>query len=293
MPGGFEEMGVGVEGHARAGVAEDAADLDDVGADVDDQVAGEGVAQVVEADPPAIGIEPRVDSRSTEHTLGDVVVEKWRAVCRREHVIGTAREAGAAFVLTENGGKLGEKRDLPDGGARLRRDTVRRHAAAAARELMANANDGSRKVDVVPAEREHFGEPHARVRPGEEQRSVAAGAGGEKLGELRRGKDALVGPERVRPLVALEPVERVRVDVTVAEREREDAAERGEDPLDRPGRQTSRLQLAHDRDDIVGRDQRQTASTEPGQQMAVQLRAVEIECTLAPNFTSNLALELS
>jgi hypothetical protein len=90
MPGGFEEMGVGVEGHARAGVAEDAADLDDVEADVDDQVAGEGVAQVVEADPPAIGLEPRVDSRSAEHTLGDVVVEKWRAVCRREHVIGTA-----------------------------------------------------------------------------------------------------------------------------------------------------------------------------------------------------------
>jgi hypothetical protein len=40
MPGRVEEMGVGVEGHARARVAEDAADLEDVEADVDDQVAG-------------------------------------------------------------------------------------------------------------------------------------------------------------------------------------------------------------------------------------------------------------
>jgi len=53
MPGRVEQMGVGVEGHARAGVAEDAADLDDVEADVDDQVAGEGVTHVVEAHPPA------------------------------------------------------------------------------------------------------------------------------------------------------------------------------------------------------------------------------------------------
>jgi hypothetical protein len=47
-----EEVRVGVEGHARSGVAEDAADLGDVEADVDDQVAGEGVAQVVEAQAP-------------------------------------------------------------------------------------------------------------------------------------------------------------------------------------------------------------------------------------------------
>lgn len=61
MAGGFGRLsvatmatlGVGVEGHAGAGVAEDPADLDDVEADVDNQVAGEGVSQVVEANPPA------------------------------------------------------------------------------------------------------------------------------------------------------------------------------------------------------------------------------------------------
>ena len=56
----FEEVGVGVEGHAGAGVAEDAADLGDVEADVDDQVAGEGVAQVVETQPPVVAVETRL-----------------------------------------------------------------------------------------------------------------------------------------------------------------------------------------------------------------------------------------
>jgi hypothetical protein len=39
----------------------------------------------------------------------------------------------------------------------------------------------------------------------------------------------------MRALVALESVEGMRVDVTATKREREDAAERAEDPLDRPG----------------------------------------------------------
>jgi hypothetical protein len=43
----LEEVGVDVESDRRAGVAEDAADLAGVEAQVDDQVAGEGVAQVV------------------------------------------------------------------------------------------------------------------------------------------------------------------------------------------------------------------------------------------------------
>jgi len=114
MPGRVEEMGVGVEGHARASVAEDAADLNDVEADVDDQVAGEGMAQVVEAHPPVRPVEPGAGGGAAKHTLGDVVVEKRRAVACREHEIGTASEAGAAFVLTKDGGELGEERDFAD-----------------------------------------------------------------------------------------------------------------------------------------------------------------------------------
>lgn len=48
MAGVVEEVRIGVEGDRDPGVAEDAADLGDVEAEVDDQVAGEGVAQVVE-----------------------------------------------------------------------------------------------------------------------------------------------------------------------------------------------------------------------------------------------------
>lgn len=102
-----------------AGVAEDAADLDDVEVDVDDQVAGEGVAQVVEAHPPVVAIEPGVGSRSAEHALGDVVVEKRGAVCGCEYVIGSAPEAGAALVLAEDGGELGEEGNLPYRRTRL------------------------------------------------------------------------------------------------------------------------------------------------------------------------------
>jgi len=70
-------------------------------------------------------------------------------------------------VVTENRGELGEKRDLTDGGARLRRDPVRRYASAAARELMTHVKDAGGEIDVVPAEPEHLGEAHARVCPRE------------------------------------------------------------------------------------------------------------------------------
>ena len=57
---------------------------------------------------------------------------------------------------------------------------------------------------------EHFGEPHPGVRAGDEQRPIAARAGGEESSELCLGEDALVGAQRMRPLVALEPMERMR-----------------------------------------------------------------------------------
>jgi hypothetical protein len=265
MPGRFEQMRVRVEGHARAGVAEDAADLHDVETDVDDQVAGEGMTQIVEAHPSAWPIEPCAGGGAAQHTLGDVVVEKRRAVAGREHVVGAAREAGAAFVLAENRGELGKERDLADRRARLRGDSVRRDAAAGARELMANVHDAGGEVDVIPAEREHLGEAHARERPREKQRPVSARASGEKSGEFWLGEDALIGSQWMRALVALEAVEGMRVDVAATKREREDAAERAEDPLDRPGWETVSLQVARDCDDIVGGDQRKPAIAESGQ----------------------------
>src|SRR5439155_15017724 len=116
--------------------------------------------------------------------------------------------------------------------------------------------------------------------------------GGKKASELSPGEHTLLGAQWMRPLVALQPVERMRRDVAAAKREREDAAERAEDALDRPGRQPGRLQLADAGDDIVGGDQRQPAATEPGQQVTAELRAVEIERPIAPLTRRDLRFEL-
>ena len=192
MLGRVEEMRVGVEGHARARVGEDAADLNDVKADVDDQVAGEGMAQIVKAHSAPVLVETGVGGGAAEHAFGDVVMQKRRAVRTREHVIGTAREVRTAFVLTENGGELGEKRNLANGSARLRRDPVRRHPAAAPRKLMTNVNDAGNEVDVLPAQPEHFRETHTRVRAGEKQRPIPARTSSKEPGELCAGEDTLV-----------------------------------------------------------------------------------------------------
>src|SRR5262249_43738325 len=113
-----------------------------------------------------------------------------------------------------------------------------------------------------------FGEPHPGVRAGDEQRLVSARAGGEESSELCAGEGALVGAEWVRSLVALEPVEWMGRDVAAAKREREDAAEGAENPLDRPQRKPVGLQLARESDDIVGRDQSESATAEPWEQVA-------------------------
>src|SRR5262249_42279883 len=86
------------------------------------------------------------------------------------------------------------------------------------------------------------------------RRAGAVGEGGEGWSELCAGEGGVVGAEWVRSLVALEPVEWMGRDVAAAKREREDAAEGAENPLDRPQRKPVGLQLARESDDIVGRD---------------------------------------
>jgi len=54
-----EEVGVDVERGGRACVSEDATDLHHVEVEVDDEMAGEGVAQVVEAQARAVLIQAR------------------------------------------------------------------------------------------------------------------------------------------------------------------------------------------------------------------------------------------
>ena len=71
-------------------------------------------------------------------------------------------------------------------------------------------------------------------------RVALAGRRKDKLDETAKdsgaGEHALVGAQRMRPLVALEPVEGMSGDVAAAKREGEHAAQGTEDPFDSPGR---------------------------------------------------------
>jgi hypothetical protein len=85
----IEEMGVDVEGDRGACVAEDAADLADVEAQVDDEVAGEGVAEVVEAKRrSAASVEAAALDRVGEGGAGDVSLPERCAQPCCEDVVG-------------------------------------------------------------------------------------------------------------------------------------------------------------------------------------------------------------
>jgi hypothetical protein len=94
--GSVEEVGVGVEGDAGAGVAEDAADLGDIEPQVDDQVAGEGVAQIVEAQRRrALAVDPGSLGGAGECASLDVSMSERGAAAGREDVVARGTETGA------------------------------------------------------------------------------------------------------------------------------------------------------------------------------------------------------
>jgi hypothetical protein len=95
-------------------------------------------------------------------------------------------------MLCEQRCELGEQRDLSERGARFRRHPVRGPAGAGAGELVADVDHGRREVNVRPAEREDFGEAHAGVDGGCQQRPVADRAGREQTAELVLGEDSLL-----------------------------------------------------------------------------------------------------
>jgi hypothetical protein len=96
VAGLVEEVGVDVERDRDARVAEDAADLDDVEAQVEDQVAGERVPQVVEAKrwPPA-AVEPRALCRTLKRAPLNVAMPERGAATGREDP-GAPRVEGRA-----------------------------------------------------------------------------------------------------------------------------------------------------------------------------------------------------
>ena len=225
------------------------------------------LAKVVETDTPPVAIEAGVGGRAAQNAPRNVVVEERRSVRGREHVVRSFCESGAALVLAQDRRELGEEGDLANGRACLRRYPARRDAFTAAGKLMSNPDHPGGEVDILPAEREQFGEPHPRERPRQEERPIAARAGGEESGELRSCEDALVGADRMRPLVPLKARERMLIDVAAPEGVAEHAAERTQDPFDRPGREAAREQLTGNCDNIVRRDRCDSAAAELRKQM--------------------------
>jgi hypothetical protein len=93
VAGVLEQMGVDVERDGDARVAEDAADLGWVEPEVDDQVAGEGVAQVVEAKRrPAVVIQPGKLGGAREDASADIAMAASRT--RTADLVGAIRIFG-------------------------------------------------------------------------------------------------------------------------------------------------------------------------------------------------------
>jgi hypothetical protein len=77
---------------------------------------------------------------------------------------------------------------------------------------------------------------NAREHGRGEQRPITLWTSREQAGELGLAQHPLLARKRLRPLVPIEPLERVRADVAAAVRVAEDTGERAQDALDRPRR---------------------------------------------------------
>ena len=133
MTGVIKEMGVGVEGDRDSGVAEDATDLGDVEPEVDDQVAGEGLAQVVEAQRrPAIVIQLSRIGGAGEYALGDVAVAVRGTVASSEDPVDWSGEGRCLLVGSKLARELLDQRHLAYRGRCLRRHPPRRFATVRA-----------------------------------------------------------------------------------------------------------------------------------------------------------------
>jgi hypothetical protein len=115
MAGVVEEMRVDVEGDRNPGVTHNPADLGDIETEVDNQVAGKGVAEVVEAQRwPVVSVQVSCLGRPLEHPLGDVALSLWGAARGREDPVGRCGERRGLLVRSEQIGELSDQRHLTD-----------------------------------------------------------------------------------------------------------------------------------------------------------------------------------
>jgi hypothetical protein len=208
-------------------VAEDAADLGYVESEVDDQVAGEGVAQVVEAKwRPAVVVEPGELCGAPERAPADIAMAVGRPAGGRGHPVRAAREPAPLPVCAKQAGELRDERNVTQRGRGLRRDAPGGRAAVGARELCAHVDHAGREIDVVPDQAEHLRDAQAGVEDGRRHQPVGLGAGAEQALDLGAAEHALAAALRPWALVVLEPLDRVGDDPAAAAGEAQVFADR-------------------------------------------------------------------
>src|SRR5215204_6462406 len=88
--------------------------------EVDDQVAGEGVPQVVEAQRrPAVVVQPGALCGAPERASADVAVAVGCAAGGREHPVRAARGSGSLPVCVQQSGELRDERNVAERGGGL------------------------------------------------------------------------------------------------------------------------------------------------------------------------------
>ncbi len=185
-------------------------------------------------------------------------------------------------MLAQHGCELGEERNLTHGGARLRRDSPGRHPTAPTSELIADMDDPRAEVDVVPVQRRDLGEAHSGRDRRRKECSIARRRRAQQPGQLHSAENALVGEPRMRPLIRMEPEQRIVSGVTAANREVEHTAEWNEQTTDRPGRKTLCAQLGYELGEIVGSDQLKLAAVQAWKEVPFERTAVVLERPLPP-----------
>lgn len=116
------------------------ADLHDVEAEVDDQVAGKGMAEIVKPKAHAVRAKAGGVGGEVKGASLDVALAEWRPTARREHPTTTSAAGRREPALAQQPSELRRERDLPHGRPRLRRNASRWRTGMGSRELRAHVD---------------------------------------------------------------------------------------------------------------------------------------------------------
>jgi len=146
-------------------VAEDAADPYDVEPEVHDQVAREGVPEVVKPQGQRAVAQAGSVGRVRERAALRVALDQRSSVAGREHPVTPGLERRVVPMGAEDRGELRGEWNISDRAPGFRRDASCGLPDPGARELGANMEGSADEIDVVPDQPEQFGDAPPVNRP--------------------------------------------------------------------------------------------------------------------------------